>query len=296
MNLEEFQRTVFEVIRQPLTKSEGMSPRMPDGRETREIVEGIVKPNDRLTSFERLEIYSRQYWFRLLSSIAEDFEGLRAIIGERQFEKLAIAYLNDCPSASFTLRDLPSRLEGWLRDHPEFVPGVEKIAIDMVRLEWAEIEAFDGEELPKLDLAALGQLGADPVFRLQPYLRLLDLSYPLDHLLLGIRHSSDEDSDIVSNAVSERTHRSRIRRSSLPKPKKIFLAVHRQEDLVYFKRLPRDAFGVLAGLQQGKPLSEAIAGSVDWTSRKVEHITVRVHDWFANWAALGWLCPSEGGA
>jgi len=296
VNLEELQRAVFEVIRQPLTKSEGMSPRMPDGRETREIVEGIVKPNDRLTSFERLEIYNRQYWFRLLSSIAEDFEGLRAIIGERQFEKLAIAYLNDCPSTSFTLRDLPSRLEGWLRDHPEFVPGVEKIAIDMVRLEWAEIEAFDGEELPKLDLAALGQLGADPVFRLQPYLRLLDLSYPLDHLLLGIRHNSDEDSDIVSNAVSERTHRSRIRRSSLPKPKKIFLAVHRQEDLVYFKRLPQDAFGVLAGLQQGKPLSEAIAGSVDWTSRKVEHITVRVHDWFANWAALGWLCPSEGGA
>jgi hypothetical protein len=125
---------------------------------------------------------------------------------------------------------------------------------------------------------------------------LLDLSYPVDALLLGIRHNGNEESDIVSNAVSERTRRSRIRRSSLPKPKKVFLAVHRQEDTVYFKRLQQEAFGVLIGLQQGKPLSEAIAGSVDWTSRKVETITVRVHDWFANWAALGWLCPSEGGA
>ena len=26
----------------------------------------IIKPNDRLTSFERLEIYNRQYWIRIL--------------------------------------------------------------------------------------------------------------------------------------------------------------------------------------------------------------------------------------
>jgi hypothetical protein len=175
-----------------------------------------------------------------------------------------------------------------------FVAGLVTIAIDMVRLEWAEIEAYDGLELPKLDAVALRELGEDPVFRLQPHLRLLDLSYPLDDLLLSIRHNGEAESDIVSNAVNERTRRSRIRRSSLPKAKKIYLAVHRQEGTVYFKRLQREAFGLLVGLQQGKPLSEAIAGSVDWTNRKVEYITVRVHDWFANWAALGWLCPPEG--
>ena len=150
MNLEQLQQAVFEVTRQPLTRSEGMRPRLPDGRSVRAIADALIKPNDRLTSFERLQIYNQQYWFRILASFSEDFRGLRSLIGERKFEKLAVAYLDDCPSVSFTLRDLGSRLEAWLGKNPEYVKGVERIALDMVRLEWAEIEAFDGGELPRL--------------------------------------------------------------------------------------------------------------------------------------------------
>ena len=67
MNLDEIQRGVFDAVRQPLTASEGMRQRTRDGRSTREIAEAIIKPNNRLTSFERLEIYNRQYWLRILS-------------------------------------------------------------------------------------------------------------------------------------------------------------------------------------------------------------------------------------
>src|SRR3974390_1173248 len=136
MSLDQIQRNMFEAVRQPLTTTEGMRLRTPDGRSTRKIAETIIKPNDRLTSFERLEIYNRQYWFRILSALAEDFVGLRSIIGDRAFEKLAVAYLLDCPSQSFTLRNLGSRLEEWLRGHSSYIVGVEEIALDMVRLEW----------------------------------------------------------------------------------------------------------------------------------------------------------------
>jgi len=78
-----------------------------------------IKPNDRLTSFERLEIYNRQYWFRVLGSMAEDFPGLRAVLGQRRFENMCRAYLAECPSRSFTLRNLGSRLEVWLRRNPQ---------------------------------------------------------------------------------------------------------------------------------------------------------------------------------
>jgi hypothetical protein len=290
MNLEELQRAVFEVIRQPLTGSEGMRPRLPDGRATNDVAERLIKPNDRLTSFDRLEIYNRQYWFRLLASIAEDFPGLRAIIGEKQFQKLATAYLNDCPSESWTLRDVPSRLEAWLREHLDFVYGVERIAIDMVKLEWAEIDAHDKLELPRMDAAALGTLGEDPVFHLQPHLRLLNLSYPVDDLLLSIVHRDNEKADIASNAVMERPRRNKIRRSSLPKPKKVYLAVHRKDGLIYYKRLEPEAFALLRELRQGKPLSAAIEASVKWTNRSVEKITGNLHDWFADWSELGWFC------
>src|SRR5689334_8849837 len=120
MDLEQLQRTVLSVIQQPLTASERMRKLTLDGKPIKPIVEQVIKANDRLTSVERLEIYNRVYWFRILSSLADDFPGLRAVIGQQQFDKLLVEYLSACPSESFTLRNLGSRLGTWLHDHPEY--------------------------------------------------------------------------------------------------------------------------------------------------------------------------------
>src|ERR1051326_3495406 len=204
MNLDQPQGAVFDVVRQPLTEDERMREQTLDGRSTRKIAEEIIKPNDRLSSVERLEIYNRVYWFRILSSLADDFPGLRSVVGQETFDQIIHAYLTELPSESFTLRDLGSRLEAWLRQHPEFTPGQERIALDMVRLEWADIEAFDAAEYPRLMQEELQTLGADPVFHLQPNLFLLDLAYPVDELLLAIRKDDEDtepDTDIASNVV-----------------------------------------------------------------------------------------------
>jgi len=297
MNLEQLQRAVFEVIRQPLTASERMRARTLDGRSTKKIASEIVKPNSRLTSVERLEIYNRVYWFRILSSLAEDFPGLRGVIGQKKFDKVLLAYLTELPSESFTLRNLGSRMEAWLRKHRDLIPKVERLALDMVRLEWADIEAFDGAEFPKMTEDGLRHLGEDPVLHLQPHLQLLDLAYPVDDLLIGIRRNADPEleNDIASNViVMPHTHRSSRKRVTLPKPKKTYLAVHRQDYEVYFKRLQPEAFALLRALRDGKPLSAAIEASVKWTNKPVGRITEQLHDWFANWSSLGWFCrPPE---
>jgi len=291
MDLDRIQRSMFDAVRQPLTASEGMRQRTNDGRSLRRIAEEIIKPNDRLTSFERLEIYNRQYWFRVLAALAEDFEGLRLIIGDRQFEKLSIGYVQDCPSQSFTLRNLGSLLEEWLRSHPEFIAEVEDIALDMARLEWAEIEAFDEAAKPKLSDSDLATLGPDPQFELQPHIRLLDLKHPVDEMLLAIR-SEQRENDIVSNAVASNTQRRRARKRSLPQPERILLAVHRADNSVYFKRLDAEAFGILCALRDGKRLSEAVE-CVDWNSRSGEQAAESLQAWFALWSSLGWFCKTK---
>ena len=288
MNLEQLQRAVFEVTRQPLTASERTRPRLPDGRSVREIANILIKPNDRMTSLERLQIYNQQYWFRIMGSLSEDFPGLRSLIGERRFEKLAVAYLNECPSESFTLRNLGARLEAWLRLHPEYVAGVERVANDMVRLEWADIDAFDAPELPRFTAADSGQLSGGTVFRLQPHLHLLDLAYPVDDLLFRIR-GLDAKNEAVSNAVIKFPHRSRIRRSSLPRPRKVYLAVYRLQCTVHFKRLTRDALALLEALRQGHPLENAIEISLLRPRRPVEGIGTQLREWFQDWSSLGWF-------
>ena len=286
MNLEQFQRAVFEVTRQPLTPSERMRPRLPDGRSVREIAGALVKPNDRMTSFERLQIYNQQYWFRILASLSEDFRGLRSLIGERKFEKLAVAYLNECPSESFTLRNLGARLEAWLRQHREYVSGVERVAFDMVRLEWTDIDTFDGMELPRLTDA--GNLGGDSVLRLQPHLHLLELSYPVDELLLHIR-GRNARSEAVSNAVLKFPRPTKIRRNSLPRPGKVYLAVYRLQAAVRFKRLTRDGFALLKALRQGQPLEKAIEVSLLRHVHSVNRIGAQLQEWFQDWSSLGWF-------
>src|SRR5947209_19835398 len=102
-NLEQLQRAMFEVIRQPLTEDERMREQTLDGRSTRKIAEEIIRPNDRLSSVERLEIYNRVYWFRILSSLADDFPGLRAVVGQEQFYKFIFAYLTELSSRLCTI-------------------------------------------------------------------------------------------------------------------------------------------------------------------------------------------------
>ncbi|HEU4415720.1 MAG TPA: DNA-binding domain-containing protein [Candidatus Angelobacter sp.] len=291
MNLEQLQRAVFDVIRQPLTEDERMREQTLDGRSTREIAEKIVKPNDRLTSVERLEIYNRVYWFRILSSLADDFPGLRAVVGQEQFDKILLAYLTELPSESFTLRNLGARLESWLSQHSDFARGHKRMALDMVRLEWADIEAFDAAEFPRLTQEELGALGEDPTFQLQPNLFLLDLAYPVDEFLLKVRETEEPESDIASNVVIiDHADEKPRKRHALPRAKKVHLAVHRQENIVYFKRLKPEAFALLRALQQGQSLSRAIESSVDWSGKPLEKIMEQLHDWFANWSGLGWFC------
>src|ERR1700722_6518028 len=131
MTLVTLQRAIARAVMQPLTSSERMRRSAPDGGAMNAYASRFIKPNDRLTSFERLEIYNRQYWFRLLSSMIEDFPGLQAILGSQRFESMSKVYLTECPSRSFTIRNLGAHLEAWLRQNPSWARDRRVLALDM---------------------------------------------------------------------------------------------------------------------------------------------------------------------
>ena len=289
MKLRGLQRTMARAVMQPLTRSERMQQTAPNGKPMRSYAARFIKPNDRLTSFERLEIYNRQYWFRVLSSMVEDFPGLRAVLGERRFEEMCKAYITDCPSRSFTLRNLGSRLESWLRKHPKWAGAKLDLALDIARLEWADIETFDGKAEPALRPEDLGGAAdANLRLKLQPYVQLLSLKYPVDDLLLEVR--KDQDTDFASNAFQEKRKRKRVQAVAKLKPAPIFLVVHRLDYSVYFRRIEPEEFSMLKALRAGKSLGEAIALGLRETTIPLEERSASVQQWFQNWAALGWFC------
>src|SRR4051812_27542383 len=286
MTLLELQRRMAEAVMLPLTRNDVMQQKARDGRPMKAEAAAFIKPNDRLTSFERLEIYNRQYWFRLISAFAEDFPGLAAVVGQAAFDKLTRAYLADCPSRSFTLRNLGSRLEWWLREHPEHAGKRPELALDVVRLEWAYIEAFDNAAERALTLANLGQLDGGSQLSLQPHLRLLHLLHSLDDFVIDV-HRRQASQGVASNAVTS-AKRSRSRRLPTTLQREdIYLGVHRYENAVYYKRLDREEYLLLQALDAGSPLGEALDQAFETSLISDDERPARVQAWFANWAELG---------
>jgi hypothetical protein len=286
--LLELQRRVAAAIMHPLTRNETMPHRRRDGASNTSEAAKYIKPNDRLSSFERLEIYNRQYWFRLYSSFEEDFPGLKAVLGTTRFERLMRDYLTDCPSQSFTLRNLGSHLESWLLTHPEYLEPRFQLALDMSRLEWAHIEAFDAAENLLLDADDLAAINEDSQLRLQPYLRVLELHYPVEDLLIELRSESGS-SDASSNNASTGRKAQRVRRVAALNPKHIFLAVHRHENSVYYKRLDREDYLLLKSLLAGSSIGNAIDAAFAESAIPEDERSSWLQQTFASWSALGWF-------
>ena len=294
MSLAALQKAVARALMQPLTGDERMQRIGPRGEKMRAYAARYIKPNDRLTSFERLEIYNRQYWFRVLASMAEDFPGLRSVLGGQRFESMCKAYLAECPSRSFTLRNLGARLETWLRNNPSWIRNRRVLALDMVRLEWADIQAFDGLAKPAFRSEDLCELEAVNLqLGIQPYVQLLELHYPVDDLLLEVKHG-DETLDFASNAVQERRKRRKVRAVATLEPAQIFLAVHRLDFAVYFRRIEPEDFFLLTALRSGKSIERAVELAFRKSAVPAADRAAFVQHSFQTWATLGWFCrPGE---
>lgn len=290
--LKELQKLMASAVFRPLTRNDRMQTHWSDGRRTSEVAAQLIKPNDRLSSFERLEIYNRVYWFRVLDSLYDDYPGLRAILGERKFIKLATAYLAKYPSSSFTLRNLGQHLEKFLREEPRWVAPNEELALDMARFEWAQVLAFDEAAKPPIRPDdVLDTPAAKLRLGLQPYLSLLQLDYGVDHFLIAVKK---READVLRSAASHTPdgmphERKRRRLPRRPKRERVFLAVHRHQNQLYYKRLEPEAFLILSSLARGLTVAGACRVALR-DSKPRQDWSRQVQEWFHDWSALGWFC------
>lgn len=292
--LADLQRAMWRVVSRPLTGDSRMQRRWTDGRPTSAVAGEIAKPNDRLTSFERLEIYNRMYWFRVLDSLYDDCPGLRAVLGDKRFIALAEAYLVKYPSGSFTLRNLPSRLAKFIREEPRHTRPHAALCHDLARFEWARVEVFDTAARPVFTMDDLLDVPAAKQGKLklalQPYLQLLELDYPVDDFILAVKQREAEllRGD-ASNAPSA-LRKLRERKTKLPRPARTHVAIHRLDGRIYFKKLEPAAYRILVALRAGKTLEQALVTGIPRAKQARADWAAKVQGWFRNWMELRWLC------
>jgi hypothetical protein len=284
--LRKLQRLTGSVIFRPLTPDFQTQTVWKDGSDTHDFVTGFIKPNDRLTSFERLQIYNRQYWFRLIDSLYDDYPGLLSVLEQDKFSRLTRAYLAKYPSRSFSLRNLGSSLVQFLTDEPKWASPYEQMALDMAKFEWAQIIAFDGPAKPPLTASDLTHTDPSRLrLGLQPYLSLLDMAYPLDDFSISLKKHGLRTE--ASNATSENQHAKTKRRVPRPRRKRTFVAVHRLNNDLYYKRLEPAAYALLTALAKGLTLIEAIEAAAPREKPDT------INRWFAGWMEVGWFCRPD---
>jgi len=291
MSLEQIQREMAAAVMQPLTPDEDMRSTRVDGLSMTQVAESFIAPNSRLTPFERLEIYNRQYWYRVLGSLAEDFPALRSVVGARAFHALTEAYLTAHPSHSFTLRNLGSQLPEWLAANPKYAGRRHRLALDVARIEWAFVEAFDSAEHAPLTLDQISTLDAGSRLALQPHLRLIPLSYPADDLVLGL-HQGEKRQTSEAGVRHDDEEEPPVKLARL-RLCPTWLAAHRVDFSIYYLRLSREEFLTLSAIRQEISLIDALETGFTGSRISARRRPQMVQQWFGNWAELGWICAPD---
>jgi hypothetical protein len=244
--------------------------------------EKVIARSKALTSVERLEIYNRAYYARLLECLREEFPALMHALGEEAFDAFAVGYLQKYPSKSYTLVELGRRFPQFLAEtqpqadeSDQFSLDWPEFLIDLATLELTFNEVFDGpgtEREPLMDPEQLQKIGAeqwpDAHLETAPCLRLLALRFPVHRYFSAVRRKQDPE---------------------LPDRTETFLAVSRQNYVVRHYELSAPSFQILNALVAGESVGEAIERGLGSAGDDVEALAAKLQEWFRDWAAEGFF-------
>ena len=228
----------------------------------------LITPSRTLIPEERLELYHRQYWFRLLDSLGEDFPALHWLLGEEAFWNLIEDYLLANPPTSHSLRYLGAGLADHIARHASAIPHAPH-AEDLARVEYALCLAVELGERPTVEPANLATDRLD----LQPHLQFIPMRTPAEILHARAMRSAP------------------CRHLSAPKKTAIrIVAIYRYRNEAQLRRVPAPEHALLSAIARTHSLDAAMdhALSLPIALRPKSQQTIQT--WFRHWFELGWIC------
>jgi hypothetical protein len=262
------QRNFMAAIREPIfggsRKLSSLPPREGEvSPRFAALAESEIRSTPNLEALERLELYHRQYWFRLLDTIGEDFPALKRLLGEDTFWRLIEAYLEQVPSRSYNMRRLGSGLADFIEHNRDFAGEHPVHTAELARLEYTLCDIFDAAAFPPVAAEDLGQAH----LALQPHVRLLALRTRVDEIR-DLAKDAGIPADLLAPPAGEA---------------QFHVAVFRHQGRGTARRLPAQAFPLLQSINETGSLETALESLADASA-------VEIGNWFRDWTELGWLC------
>lgn len=105
-----------------------------------------ITPSDKLGVRERFALYQRQYWYRIIDSLAEDFPRTRNLLGEERFWRCVEPYLAENPPRDYTLLYLGHGFAGYLEHAGQLEPATRPWAAALARAEYAKLTVHSASD------------------------------------------------------------------------------------------------------------------------------------------------------
>lgn len=225
----------------------------------------------------RFEVYAGAYRLRLTEALKANYPVLHQALGDEQFDRLALAYLEAHPSVSTNIRWFGDRLDDFVRLHDELLS--HPALADLIRLEWALCCAFDAPDRKILDGTHVAQIPAgswpELVFELHPSVHLITLHWGVETLWHTTKAAHEEQQE--------------------PVPAPHLTLVWRQQLHTHFRSLDNSEATLLLELSQGGCFARICELAADLSHDEATPLAVGLlQRWLQDQLLTGCRFPAEG--
>jgi hypothetical protein len=261
----------------PLLPGNATRPTGVDGPSLRAEANARLRTKNGMNGLERLAVYNRQYWFRLITIFQDEYPCCLHVIGLDAFNAWVIRYLEAHPPASPYLAEMDAGFPDFLRRRyrsPRAGPEREAV-LQAAAYDRAFSNAFDAPDGNPAGGATGNTVSGATRWRLAAHVTPLWQHWDFP----AYRARCLED-----DALTARLGLKRLGARGRG------LCLHRHEGTLYEKPVTRAEYLLLEALRAPRTLDEvfrvARRGAMEAEKRAMEK---GVASWFRTWTELGWL-------
>lgn len=222
----------------------------------------LLRSTDAVHARERLGLYHRQYWFRLVDSLAEDFPRVRSVLGAFAFHAAIERHLLARPPACWTLRHLGAGFADHLRTDDAIPAPLRPWAGALADYEYARMKVFEAVALP----APADEDFPARTIVLQPSAVLVPTARPISRLIDGENTRPPTPAELAAAPARE-----------------LHVVWRTSGHAIRARREPLSLHPLLRNLCLGGRLEKIVADTHPLPR------AAAISDAFARWRSLGWL-------
>lgn len=228
-----------------------------------------ISPNQKIAAAQQMAIYIDGYRIRLVQAIRSDYPTLLGLLGDAEFDRLALEYIENNPPTSFNLDRYPHNFAGFLAGK------IDAFAIEVAALEGAIAEVFMMPESEALMPAALANIAPEEIGN-------IILKPRAAAKLLRFEH------DV--NGWLNKVRAGKIAGNMRPQPEgEGAVYIYRHENNVQRAALSGAEYAVLRQIFSGLKLEDALEKAMDEQPEYAENIGENIQDWFTKWTSCGFF-------